>query len=343
MNSTDQPRAWWWPLATSQQLGSRKPLARVLHGRPLVLFRDSHGHPAALPDRCPHRLAPLSDGCVRDGTVECPYHGWRFDQAGHCNQAPGSLEQRSRVPLLQPLQTCEAHGLVWARDAAAADDRPPCAPTPSENALDVFWVHDQVRCSLLEAAENFLDAFHTHFVHAGWIRRDTQRQRVIADVRAIDYGVEARYSEEGLQAGLISRLLEGSRGESFGRFLLPGLAEIEYRDRSGRLNLLISAWLVPAESGRLQLIARVATRRGLLPGWVKRLALRPLFGVILAQDKSMLEAISANHQHFAHCADTWGPTHPLDSRQDLLGPWIRQLLEKGQLEGFVASRQELKL
>ena len=342
MNPSDDPLDHWWPLANSCQLGTHKPLARVLHGRPLVLFRATDGSPVALPDRCPHRLAPLSQGCVRDGNVECPYHGWRFDAAGHCTRAPGSLDQRSRAPLLQRLQTCEAHGLVWVRGAASVGPAPR-APTLTEGVLDVFWVHDQVHCSLLEAAENFLDAFHTHFVHAGWIRRDAQRQRVIADVRALDNGVEARYSEEDKQAGLISRLLEGSRGESFGRFRLPGLAEIEYRDRAGRLNLLISAWLVPAESGQIQVIARVATRRGVLPGWLKRLLLRPLFGVVLSQDRRMLEAVSANHPHFAGCASSWGPTGPLDGRQDLLGPWIRQLLEKGQMEDFVGSRQELQL
>src|SRR5690606_28438401 len=173
------------------------------------------------------------------------------------------------------------------------------APTPQDDALDIFWLHDQVRCSLLEAAENFLDAFHTHFVHAGWIRQDARRQRVMAEVRAIDDGVEARYSEEGKQAGLLSRLLESSRGESFGRFRLPGLAEIEYRDRSGRLNLLISAWLVPAESGQLQVIARVATRRGVLPGWFKQLLLRPLLGVAQRQDKRILEELSGNHMPLA--------------------------------------------
>lgn len=342
MSPIDDPLASWWPLATSCQLGRRKPLARVLHGRPLVLFRTADGQSAALPDRCPHRLAPLSQGCVRDGNVECPYHGWRFDGSGHCTRAPGSLDRRSGAPLLQALQSCEAHGLVWVRNGGAVGPVP-CAPAPQKEPLDVFWVHEQVRCSLLEAAENFLDAFHTHFVHAGWVRRDAQRQRVLAEVRALEDGVEARYSEEGTQAGLLSRLLEGSRGESFGRFRLPGLAEIEYRDRAGRLNLLISAWLVPAQTGQLQVIARIATGRGLLPGWLKRLALRPLFAVVLGQDKRILEALSSNHARFADSPTSWGPTRPLDGRQDLLGPWIRQLLEQGRLEEFVASRQELDI
>ena len=53
--------------------------------------------------------------------------------------------------------------------------------------------------------------------------------------RLVEGGVEAQYSEEGTQSGWISRLLEGNRGISMGRFRLPGLAEIEYRDRQGRL------------------------------------------------------------------------------------------------------------
>ncbi|GIZ10671.1 Rieske 2Fe-2S domain-containing protein [Pseudomonas sp. NCCP-436] len=343
MNPTEQPLAYWWPLATSHQLGTRRPLARVLHGRPLVLFRESDGRPAALPDRCPHRFAPLSAGCVRDGAVECPYHGWRFDGAGQCIRAPGSLDQGSTTRLLQPLQTLEAHGLIWVRDSML-----PTPPLPNPNGavqedVDQFWMHDQVRCSLQEAAENFLDAFHTHFVHAGWIRRDDRRQRVIADIRALEDGIEARYSEEGKQAGLISRLFEGSRGESFGRFRLPGLAEIEYRDARGRLTLLISAWLIPAEAGQLQVIARIVSRRGWLPGWLKQAVMRPLLGVVLRQDKRILEAVSAQHQRFADCAGHWGPAQMLDGRQDLLGPWIRQLLLHGKLRDFTGKRLELEL
>lgn len=341
MNPTNQPLAYWWPLATSQQLGARLPLARVLHGRPLVLFRESDGRPAALPDRCPHRFAPLSAGCVRDGAVECPYHGWRFDGAGQCIRAPGSLDEGSTAAMLQPMQALDAHGLIWVRDATLPTPPLPCST--AQKGLDLFWIHDHVRCSLQEAAENFLDAFHTHFVHAGWIRRDSKRQRVIADIRALEDGVEARYSEESLQTGLISRLFEGSRGESFGRFRLPGLAEIEYRDAHGRLTLLISAWLVPAEAGHLQVIARIATRRGWLPGWLKRVLLRPLFGVVLRQDKRILEAVSAHHQRFSDCSEHWGPAQMLDGRQDLLGPWIRQLLLKGKLQDFNGQRLELEL
>jgi hypothetical protein len=183
---------------------------------------------------------------------------------------------------------------------------------------------DTVHCEMADAAENFLDGFHTHFVHAGWIRRDSRRQRVSARVSLLADGIEARYSEEGLQSGLISQWLEGSRSHSMGRFRLPGLAEIEYHGQRG-LNLLVSAWLTPETPQRIRLHARIATRRGYLPAGLKQLLLRQLFGVILRQDKAMLEQTHANRLRFA--AHT-----PLDTELDLLGPGIRQLLRGEPLD-----------
>ena len=71
----------WYVGCLSQEL-RRRPLARTVLDLPLVLFRDRHGAPAALLDRCPHRNVPLSAGRCLDGEIECGYHGWRFATAG---------------------------------------------------------------------------------------------------------------------------------------------------------------------------------------------------------------------------------------------------------------------
>ena len=44
----------------------------------------------AFRDACPHRLVPLSEGRIdaATGNLECPYHGWQFDQAGACTAMP---------------------------------------------------------------------------------------------------------------------------------------------------------------------------------------------------------------------------------------------------------------
>lgn len=331
------PLAQWWPVALSHELRNT-PLACQVHHIPLVLFRAEDGHPAALPDRCPHRFAPLSAGKVRDGQIECPYHGWRFAADGRCTRVPGTDLAPCSKPLLDSLPSCEAHGLVWVSPNVVRPQAPPVAPAKHRQKLDTFWITDQVQCSLQDAAENFLDGFHTHFVHAGWIRHDKQRQKISARVRPLVDGVEAVYSEESKQSGLISRLFEGERGTSMGRFRLPGLAEIEYRDCNGGLNLLVSVWLTHCGDGQLRLFARIATARGWLPAMLKHSVLRQLFRKIWRQDRQILEQVSTNHRRFQAT-----PTNPLDGPQDLLGPSIRRLLEHGQPLVFEARQVDIWL
>lgn len=35
----------------------------------------------AIDNTCPHAGGPLGEGKFREGVVECPWHGWRFDVA----------------------------------------------------------------------------------------------------------------------------------------------------------------------------------------------------------------------------------------------------------------------
>lgn len=44
----------------------------------IAVFRDQ-GHFYALEDVCPHAGAPLNSSPVREGTVTCQWHAWRFN------------------------------------------------------------------------------------------------------------------------------------------------------------------------------------------------------------------------------------------------------------------------
>lgn len=65
-----------------------KPVAVTIDDTHLVLFRDGNGQAAALADRCAHRGAPLSQGRVCDGALECPNHGWRYGADGRVVEIP---------------------------------------------------------------------------------------------------------------------------------------------------------------------------------------------------------------------------------------------------------------
>lgn len=322
---------YWWPLATLGELDSGKLLARTLLGIPLVLFRDASGQIAALLDRCPHRHAPLSCGRVVQGEVECPYHGWHFAANGRCTGVPGLEPEPGGPQLIRAFSCRQAHGLIWACSAPDMTTPQPVSPAEAGCRLDTFFMVTSMHCTIAEAAENFLDGFHTHFVHAGWLRRDKKRQSVRVNVRRLTDGVEAHYSGEGLQSGLISSLLEGDRTYSVGRFRLPGIAEIEYRGSKG-INLLVTAWLTPESSDCIRIHARVATSCGMLPGWLKKALLQHLFGVIMRQDKAILEQTHANMMRFEYYEQTGPNSTFLDSPLDLLGPFIRRLMNGEILE-----------
>ena len=70
----------------------------------------------ALPDRCPHRYSPLSAGCVVDGTIQCAYHGYRFDGGGRCVLVP-ALGADAAIPPKANIRAAhsvrERYGLVW--------------------------------------------------------------------------------------------------------------------------------------------------------------------------------------------------------------------------------------
>ncbi|HTA38845.1 MAG TPA: Rieske 2Fe-2S domain-containing protein, partial [Candidatus Acidoferrales bacterium] len=197
----------WWPVCTSRELQRQRPLARTLCDVPLVLFRDSAGLAAVALDRCPHRNAPLSAGRVRDGELECGYHGWRFDAAGRCTHVPGlQPDVRSNKPVNRVVASAEAGGMVWASLEPPAGPPSLRDPDGGATACDSFVMTDRLTCGLVEAAENFLDGFHTHFVHAGLVRMPSRRQRVAVVTSEIPNGVMATYRGEGVQSGLLSRL-----------------------------------------------------------------------------------------------------------------------------------------
>lgn len=166
--STPNPSAWWLPLAAAAQLDDAGPLAAEHLGEPVVLWRDGET-PVAFTDRCPHRGAQLSLGCVRGGQLECPYHGWRFDAAGQCRLIPA-------LPSFTPpaghrataWQVREAFGLLWAAAAEASHDEPFAPPElPHLPSRRVLCGPFDVATSAPRVVENFLDTAHFGLVHEG--------------------------------------------------------------------------------------------------------------------------------------------------------------------------------
>jgi len=166
-NTTSALRHAWHVVATADELGT-EPTRVWLLGEPWVLVRLD-GAVRAFPDRCPHRLAPLSAGRVTDDTLQCGYHGWRFDAAGTCVEIPalGKADRISkRATLPAPAGVVERYGLVWL----APDE--PLVPIPEFPE----WEDEGFERGLCEVVatpasaaqlvDNFMDASHFPYIHA---------------------------------------------------------------------------------------------------------------------------------------------------------------------------------
>ncbi len=157
----------WYVVGWAEALGEA-PQRITLLGEAVAIFRTANGDAAAVGDICPHRFASLGLGRIVKDTLQCPYHGLRFDREGRCVHNPhgdGAIPRAAQVrayPLIE-----RHHALwIWMGDPAAADtatipdysvyDRPDIAS--SRDHLHVGAGYELI-------IDNLLDLSHAAFLH----------------------------------------------------------------------------------------------------------------------------------------------------------------------------------
>ena len=161
---------FWYPVVRSEDLGTTPQKVRML-AHDFVVFRDQAGKVAVLSDTCIHRGASLSQGkCKEDGTVQCPYHGWRFNAQGVCTRIP-SIGSKTKPPpraRVDSYPVQEKYGIVFAfLGDLPEDQRPPIMPveehgTPEWRATVITF---DVNYHYERSIENGLDPAHNEYVH----------------------------------------------------------------------------------------------------------------------------------------------------------------------------------
>ena len=282
----------WYFAGLSSDIAKGKMLRREIAGEPITLGRDESGTVFAMRDICPHRAAPLSKGCIKSGTVECPYHGWRFDITdGACQEIPAltadqAMETEKIKVRVFPAK--EQGQLIWVY--IAADKRyagPPAIEPPQFPFAHRRAIMDDsltLNCHVDHAVIGLMDPAHGPFVHRQWwwrSERSIHDKAKAFEPRARGFAMAAHTPSSNSFA---YKLLGGKPITEI-TFQLPGIRTEEIK--VGTKTLLSFTSVTPIDESRTQIRQIFFTDIGLIK------LLSPILGIaarkFLRQDADMVD------------------------------------------------------
>lgn len=248
----------WYPIHYVEDLDRSQPTPFTLLGRNVAIWWDrNHSTWRVFEDKCPHRLAPLSEGRIaEDGLLECPYHGWAFAGSGECDRIPQQVEgqtaERSRRACVASLPTAVRQGLLFAypgKPENAAATKIPIVEPLEENpeawvCLNTFR---DLPYDALTLLENVIDASHVPFTHHRSVGNRANAAPVELEIVASD------------RQGFRGTWPEGPRRGTLGRqdttFIAPALMWHDLTSKQFGRTLTV-VYATPTRKGECRLFAR---------------------------------------------------------------------------------------
>jgi phenylpropionate dioxygenase-like ring-hydroxylating dioxygenase large terminal subunit len=160
----------WFRVAFSNEVlaGQVKPVRYF--GNELVVFRGWDGVAHVVDAYCAHLGAHLGKGGkVVENTLQCPFHGWRYDGDGQCVAVPFAKKVPSRARVRSWLSR-EVNGTIFAW--YHAEGKEPAYEIPELAEYSSGHCHQgqigrQIGTHIQEAHENMADVVHLAFLHHG--------------------------------------------------------------------------------------------------------------------------------------------------------------------------------
>ena len=167
-------RNQWYAVLESSEVKKGRLLGVTRLGERLVFWRKTNGSISCIADRCAHRGAAISGGCLSGSHAMCPFHGFEYDASGKvtCIPANGRSAPVPENMHVESFVTAERHGMVYLWWGDAQIPRP---PIPGFDDIDENFPYVTTRhhwpVHYSRAVENQLDLVHIPFVHADTIGR----------------------------------------------------------------------------------------------------------------------------------------------------------------------------
>ena len=168
----------WYPAARVDTLRSGKMSTVLLLGIPVLLGRKKDNALFAMRDLCPHRGIPLSAGWFDGETVQCKYHGWRFDPcSGQCKEIPSLtgfdiLQPAKIYATSYPCQERDGYAWVYIPEPGAGRLKAELPPVPEVPKFSAKFrsahLVAELPCNVDHGIIGLMDPAHGPFVHQAW-------------------------------------------------------------------------------------------------------------------------------------------------------------------------------
>mgnify|MGYP005638578825 CR=1 FL=1 len=183
----------WHPVAISSELDKEPVIGIRLLDKDIVIWR-ADSKTQAWQDRCVHRGTKLSLGHIVDNNfLQCPYHGWIYNEEGQCVKIPAMPEhkpaERARV---ESFLVQEKYGLIWLCLGEPDNDVAPFPEWDKPEFRKLLCGPYLVQTSGPRIIENFLDVAHFPYIHADVLGTKEHTEIVDYDVSTDDNGVLAQ-------------------------------------------------------------------------------------------------------------------------------------------------------
>lgn len=167
----------WYAILDAGKVKKGEIVGARRFGRNLAFFRTEDGVLGCVSSLCAHRGASLAKGCVKDGNIQCPFHGIEYDAEGKCvfipSEGKASTKDISRFNLKHyPVK--EIGGIVFAwysEDGSDPIGEPEYFDIITDPSYTYDHTEDQWGVQYSRVIENQLDVSHLPFVHKTTIGR----------------------------------------------------------------------------------------------------------------------------------------------------------------------------
>jgi len=251
-------RQVWYPIYYVKDLDKKQPQRFTLIEQDLVIWWDKNQQEwRVFEDKCPHRLAPLSEGRLNEsGHLECPYHGWSFSGGGNCEFIPqqpeNSQANTSRRACVRSFPTAIRQGLLFVY--AGNPENAPLTEIPiiepMEEDADAWICLDTFRdlpYSAVTLIENIIDSSHVPYTHHLTIGNRANAAPMELEI------IES--NRQGFKGIWPEGPRKGKLGQQYSNFIAPGLIYHDLTsEKFGRT--LTAVYATPIRQGECRLFAR---------------------------------------------------------------------------------------